>query len=159
MPGKEIVQVLRYLPFKNVGLKKKIFHTSINHNYLISRLQCKNLQNCSCVGYVNKLTEKNIEYELDPWIKVLAETDDNWCPMGPPGCPEFISHELEEFYFIPRLEEELYYYHTNPIENPIDELSQEEEEKQLTKEMIQRKIDLYYYHTNPIENPIDELVA
>ena len=55
--------------------------------------------------------------------------------MGPPGSPEYISHELEEFYFIPRLEEELYYYHTNPIENPIDELSQEEEEKQLTKEI------------------------
>ena len=155
MPGKEIVQIFKHLPFKNTNLYKKIFHKTVNHTYLVSRLQCKDLRNCSCVSYVCNLSEKDLDYELGPWIKVLAETNDDWCPMGPPDGFEVVSQEIDEFYRIPELPESLYYYHTEPIENPVDKnklIPQEKEEKTLAEIMVKRELD--YYYTNQFEKDL-----
>lgn len=67
----------------------------INHNVLLNKLRCENLNKCNCVTFVNSITVNDIEKSRSAWLQFMR-SHHTWCPVGPPGSPEEITQEEEE---------------------------------------------------------------
>jgi len=109
-----------YTSKKGLSGMKDLIKKEVNYDFLLNKLQCKN--ECSCTKFVKSLKVKDIERYPHVWKKV-SKLKNGWCPIGPQSPPQHISQEEEERELqreIMSQEDQLYYYHTEPIYDEED---------------------------------------
>tara|TARA_B100000963_G_C22630477_1_gene674688 strand:- start:285 stop:671 length:387 start_codon:yes stop_codon:yes gene_type:complete len=109
-----------FIPKRGISLYSPVIG-NVNHNTLLSKLRCNNLDRCNCANFVHSLSIKEIEQSKSVWLKFM-KSHHKWCPVGPPGTSEPITQEEEEAELQRELmEKDIYYYDLDPIENEWDE--------------------------------------
>ena len=109
-----------FIPRRGISLYSPVIE-NVNHNTLLSKLRCNNLDRCNCANFVHSLSIKEIQQSKSVWLKFM-KSHHKWCPVGPPGTSEPITQEEEEAELQRELmEKDIYYYDLDPIENEWDE--------------------------------------
>ena len=109
-----------FIPKRGISVYSPVIE-NVNHDTLLNKLRCNNLNKCNCADFVNSLTNKEIEQNRSIWLKFM-KSHHKWCPVGPPGTSEPVTQEQEEAEFQREImEKDVYYYHLDPIENEWDE--------------------------------------
>ena len=73
----------------------RLINKEVNHNVLLNKLKCDNLNKCNCVTFVNSITVNDIENSRSAWLQFMR-SHHTWCPVGPPGSSGEITQEEEE---------------------------------------------------------------
>ena len=144
-----------FIPKRGISVYSPVIE-NVNHDTLLNKLRCNNLNKCNCVHFVHTLTAKEIEQNRSVWLNFI-KSHHKWCPVGPPGTSLAITQEEEEAELQREImKKEMYYYDLDDVENKCNEepITQEEEEAELQRELMEK--DIYYYNLDPIENAWDE---
>ena len=89
----------------------RLINKEVNHNILLNKLRCENLNKCNCVTFVNSITINDIEKSRSSWLQFMR-SNHTWCPVGPPGSSGEITQEEEERRLLQEImRKELEIYH------------------------------------------------
>ena len=105
-----------FIKSNNLSTMKNLIKQEVNYEFLLSKLKCNN--HCPCVKYVYNIKVEDIERNPLLWMTIANSKKNTWCPLGPEPIENAITQEEEEEKLQREMiekEQELYYYHTEPI--------------------------------------------